>query len=281
MRFIDTSLIYTAVYETICKISFVCDPQLHEAILEAQHRETEDLPREILGMIIQNHNYASEDKIPLCQDTGTTLIFAEIGTDIHFSGKPFSETIQAATADAQHDCPLRASIVLEPIFERNNSKNNCPAVIHYELVPGDKLRLLVAQKGGGAENMSFMKMLSPSASADTIVDFVAEGVIAAGSRPCPPLILGVGIGGNFEEAPLLAKKALFLDLNGHHQDPRYAELEKRIVAKINHAGCGVQGFGGNNTVLSARIITAPCHIASLPVAVNLQCHVHRHEEIII
>jgi fumarate hydratase subunit alpha len=281
MRHLNTDLIYQAVYDAICKITFECDPMLHDLIQKAQQAETKALPQEILGMILSNHRYAAEDRIPLCQDTGSTVVFAEIGEEIHLYGKALDASIQVATRDAQRDCPLRASIVLEPLFDRVNSRDNSPAVIHTEIVPGDKLRLLVAQKGGGAENMSFMKMMSPSSNVDSILDFITEGVITAGSRPCPPLILGIGIGGNFETAPLLAKKALFLSLEGEHSDPRYAELERRIVRKINHEGCGAQGYGGRTTVLSARIIDAPCHIASLPVAVNIQCHAHRHKEIIL
>lgn len=281
MRQLNTDLIYKAVYDAICKITFVCDPVLHDLIKKAEQAETETLPKEILAMILSNHSFAAEDRIPLCQDTGSTVVFAEIGEEIHLRGRSLNTAIQDATRDAQRDCPLRASIVLEPLFERRNSRDNCPAIIHTQIMAGDKVRLLVAQKGGGAENMSFMKMMSPSSDVDSIVDFISEGVIAAGSRPCPPLILGIGIGGNFEMAPLLAKKALFLSLEEEHSDPHYADLERRIINKINRQGCGAQGYGGMTTVLSARIISAPCHIASLPVAVNIQCHAHRHEEIIL
>src|SRR5690554_1295552 len=186
MRHLNTDLIYQAVYDAICKITFECDPMLHDLIQKAQQAETKALPQEILGMILSNHRYAAEDRIPLCQDTGSTVVFAEIGEEIHLYGKALDASIQVATRDAQRDCPLRASIVLEPLFDRENSRDNSPAVIHTEIVPGDKLRLLVAQKGGGAENMSFMKMMSPSSNVDSILDFITEGVITAGSRPCPP-----------------------------------------------------------------------------------------------
>lgn len=281
MREISSQTIQQAVFEAITEVSYHCDPRLTQALEKALELETKAMARDAISNILKNHLLSPQTDIPLCQDTGSTVVFAGIGSEVILTGQSLPEAINAAVKQAQRDCPLRASIVAEPLFERLNTGNNTPAIIHMTFVEGDQLRLLIAQKGGGAENMSFMKMLSPAARADDIVNFVCEGVLAAGSRPCPPLVLGIGIGSNFEGAPLLAKRALFEPLARPHPDPRYRALESEITAKINAQGCGVQGFGGNCTVLATHILLAPCHIASLPVAVNLECHAHRHKEVII
>ncbi|MCB5261679.1 MAG: fumarate hydratase [Candidatus Cloacimonetes bacterium] len=281
MREISSGTIQEAVYRAISRMSYHCDPRVTLALSEALNTETNELARDALQSILQNHKLSPETSIPLCQDTGSTVVFAEIGAHFHLTGQSLPELINAAVRRAQKDCPLRASTVADPLFERNNRGDNTPAIIHIEYVEGDKIRLLIAQKGGGAENMSFMKMLSPALGAEGIIDFVCEGVLAAGSRPCPPLILGIGIGSNFEGAPLLAKKALFEPFGRAHPDLRYRQMESEITKRINTLGCGVQGFGGSCTVLATHILQAPCHIASLPVAVNLQCHAHRHSEVII
>jgi fumarate hydratase subunit alpha len=279
MRIISAEQIQQQVYRAICEISYHCDPKVNLALRRALETETSEIAKDILTAILQNQDISSQDRIPLCQDTGTTVVFAEIGSDLHISGATLEQAINSAASQAQSDCPLRASIVNEALFERTNTGYNTPAIIHISFTPGDRLRLLIAQKGGGAENMSFMKMMSPAVNAEDIVSYVCDEVLAAGSRPCPPLILGIGIGSNFEGAPLLAKRALFEDLGRAHPDPHYAEMEQRIKATINARGCGIQGFGGNNTVLAVHILPAPCHIASLPLAVNLQCHAHRHCEL--
>lgn len=281
MREVSSDHIQEAVYQAITEMSYCCDPQVTLALNKALETETNELARDALTSILENHRISFPDNIPLCQDTGSTVVIAELGSQVQIVGQTLPDLINAAVSRAQKDCPLRASTVAEPLFERKNMGDNTPAIIHVEFTEGDKIRLLIAQKGGGAENMSFMKMLSPAATAADIVDFVCEGVLAAGSRPCPPLVLGIGIGSNFEGAPLLAKKALFEPLARPHPEARYRELELRITEMINNLGCGVQGFGGNNTILATHILYAPCHIASLPVAVNLQCHAHRHSEVII
>lgn len=281
MREISSDTIQQAVYRAITKISYHCDPCVTSALEVALKKESSELAKDALNSILLNHRVSPESNIPLCQDTGSTVVFAEIGTDMHVVGQTLPELINEAVRRAQKDCPLRASTVAEPLFERNNMNDNTPAIIHIEFVEGDKIKLLLAQKGGGAENMSFMKMLSPAAGTQGIIDFVCENVLAAGSRPCPPLILGIGIGSNFEGAPLLAKKALFEPLGRPHPDTRYREMECEITQRINSLGCGVQGFGGGCTVLATHILYAPCHIASLPVAVNIECHAHRHIEVII
>lgn len=281
MRVISSDSIRQAVYQAITEMSYHCDPLVTLALQQALDSENSELARDALWSILENHRLSPETKIPLCQDTGSTVVFAEIGAGVQIVGQSLPELINAAVSQAQEDCPLRASTVGEPLFERMNVGDNTPAIIHVEFIEGEQIRLLIAQKGGGAENMSFMKMLSPAISADGIIDFVCEGVLAAGSRPCPPLILGIGIGSNFEGAPLLAKKALFEPLGRAHPELRYRQMERQITGRINALGCGVQGFRGSSTVLATHILHAPCHIASLPVAVNLQCHAHRHREVII
>lgn len=281
MREISSETIQEAVYQAISEISYHCDPCVTLALEEALSRESNELARDALKSILENHRISPESNIPLCQDTGSTVVFAEIGADVHIVGQTLPELINAAVRRAQKACPLRASTVAKPLFERSNRGDNTPALIHIDFVLGDKIKLLVAQKGGGAENMSFMKMLSPAAGAQGIIDFVCKNVLAAGSRPCPPLMLGIGIGSNFEGAPLLAKKALFEPLGRPHPDARYRAMECEITERINALGCGVQGFGGSCTVLATHILQAPCHIASLPVAVNIECHAHRHLEVII
>lgn len=279
MREISTREIQAAVYGAITEISYHCHPRLTELLEVALSRETSELPRDILQTILQNHRLSPSTHIPLCQDTGTTVVFAEIGNQVRITDGLFSDAVNAAAIQAQAKCPLRASIITDPLFDRVNSGNNSPAVIHTRIVAGDRVRLMIAQKGGGAENMSFMKIFSPSVGKEAIIEYITEGVISAGSRPCPPLILGIGIGSNFEGAPLLAKKALFEPLGRKHPDPRYGEIEAEILRLVNERGCGAQGFGGVTTALAVHILHAPCHIASLPVAVNIQCHAHRHKEI--
>ncbi len=281
MRTVCSDSIQDAVYKAIAQISYHVDPLVTLALGDALDRETNELARDAISSILLNQKLSPESNIPLCQDTGSTVVFAEIGAKVQIVGQTLAEAINAAVKSAQAGCPLRASTVDEPLFDRKNRGDNTPAILHVASVKGDMIRLLIAQKGGGSENMSFMKMLSPAAGADGIIDFVCEGVLAAGSRPCPPLILGIGIGSNFEGAPLLAKKALFEVMGRPHPDPRYRQMEEQITERINALGCGVQGFGGCCTVLATHILHAPCHIASLPVAVNIQCHAHRHIEVII
>ncbi|MDI3503301.1 MAG: fumarate hydratase subunit alpha [Candidatus Cloacimonadota bacterium] len=279
MHLLSSLKIQQAVYRAISEITFNCDPQVHQALSKAMANEHDEIAKDVLNTILTNHSLSPADKIPLCQDTGTTVVFAELGTDLHITDGSLYEAINNAVRQAQQDCPLRASIVNEALFARHNTLDNTPAIIHTEFTAGHALRLVIAQKGGGAENMSFLQMMSPAASSDDIVSYICDGVLAAGSRPCPPLILGIGIGSNFEGVALLAKKAIFEELGRANPDPRYAELEARIKAELNARGCGVQGLGGNNTVLAVHILQAPCHIASLPVAVNLECHAHRHCEV--
>jgi fumarate hydratase subunit alpha len=272
---ITAAQIYRDVYAAIKKITYHVDPAVIKELNKTRNAEQSEIAKDVLDAILLNHELSPKNSIPMCQDTGTTVVFAELGIDVQLE-EPLQDTINRALSAAQSELPLRASIAFDPFFSRENSGNNCPAILHIKLVWGNTLRLMIAQKGGGAENMSFMKMFNPGISSAEIVDFVVNGVLAAGSKPCPPLILGIGIGGNFEQAPLLAKRALFEPLGRAHPDEEYHKLEQGILAEINAKGCGAQGFGGACTALAVHILHAPCHIASLPIAVNLQCHAHRH-----
>ncbi len=249
---------------------------MRECIENAQTCEKSELCRSVLGDIAANIDCAAELGVPICQDTGMAVIFAEIGQDVHINGD-FEQAVNDGVAQGYVDGRLRLSVVADPL-ERVNTNNNTPAVIHTKLVSGDKIRLTVAPKGFGSENMSRLKMFTPSATKEDIVKFVVETVSLAGSNPCPPIVVGVGIGGDFEYSALLAKKALCRDLNTRHPEPLYAELEQTMLSEINKLGIGSQGFGGTVTALYVNIEKAATHIAGLPVAVNVGCHVTRHCE---
>ncbi len=262
-------------------ISFELDPEVRSAMLEALKTETNPIARDIITAILENADLAETHHLPLCQDTGTALVFAEIGNQLSIEGGLLSDAINKAISIAWKANYLRASIASDPLFSRKNTADNTPAVIHYDIVEGSNLKLMIAQKGGGAENMSILKMLPPSTKPGDIVELVSQTVIHAGGNPCPPLIVGIGIGGNFESCALLSKKALFLPLSYENPNPEYTLLERDILRAINNSGIGPQGLGGDTTAFAVHIQYAPCHIASLPVAINLQCHAHRHHTVII
>ena len=279
MREIDSSEITKIVAEMCVEANLTLPCGMRECIEEAREAEKSELCRSVLGDIVSNIDCAAELGVPICQDTGMAVVFAEIGQDVHINGD-FEEAVNAGVAQGYVDGRLRLSIVRDPL-ERVNTDNNTPAVIHTRLVSGDKIKLMVAPKGFGSENMSRLKMFTPSATKDDIVKFVVETVSLAGSNPCPPIVVGVGIGGDFEYSAYLAKKALCRDLNTRHPEPLYAELEQTMLAEINKLGIGSQGFGGTVTALYVNIEKAATHIAGLPVAVNIGCHVTRHSERII
>ncbi len=274
--FLSPLLIASRIQAAIAKIFCTPDPDLISAIRVALESETDPLPKDILSDIISNATLAGRDKIPTCQDTGSLVVFVEYGTAIHLGGADLTQVISQAATSAWQDLCLRDSIVGDPLLCRAVQSDPLPVIIHSEVVPGNILRVSLALKGGGAENMSVLRMFSPGASVTAIQDFVVDAAVSAKGLPCPPLILGVGIGGNFETCALLAKKALFRPLGQPHPLPAYAALEMDILADLNARGCGPMGMGGNTTALAVHILCAPCHIASLPVAVNIQCHSHRH-----
>jgi len=241
--------------------------------------EESPLGKEILNQIIKNADIAANKQMPLCQDTGLSVIFAEIGQEVHVKGN-FNEAIQEGIRQGYTDGYLRKSIVVDPL-NRKNTGDNTTAAITTTVVPGDKIKLTILPKGGGSENMSRIKMLKPSDGEQGVKDFVVETIKIAGGNPCPPLIVGVGIGGSFDRVAQLAKHALLRDIGSKHPDPFYARMEDELLEKINNTGVGPQGLGGRTTALAVHIEVAPCHIASLPAAVNTQCHSARHKTVVI
>jgi len=247
---------------------------------KAAEREESETGKDILAQLLENVRLARDTNMPLCQDTGLAVVFLEIGQDVHLVGGDLEAAVNEGVRKGYGEGYLRKSAVADPIGERVNTGDNTPAMLHMKIVPGDKVRVIVAPKGGGAENMSALKMMPPSAGAKGIEDFVVETVSKAGPNPCPPTVVGVGIGGNFDTSALLAKKALLRKPVGSpHADPVYADMEKRILERINKLGIGPMGLGGRTTSLAVHIVEHPCHIASFPVAVNINCHSHRIVEI--
>lgn len=276
MKNVSHETIAQKVCDAICEISLNCDEDVKKLIKEALDKEDSPIVRDALKSLVQNHELSPASRVPLCQDTGTTVVFAELGNNVRIIGATLFEAIEQGVIAAQKSLPMRASMYKDPLFNRENSGDNSPPILHIEHTHGDSLTLHIAQKGGGAENKSFMQMFTPSTTADDIIEYVINGVVNAGSQPCPPLVIGVGIGGNFEQAPLLAKRALMRKLALPHLLPQYSQMEAKILEGINKRGCGIQGLGGDLTAMAVHINTAPCHIASLPVAVNIDCHAHRH-----
>ena len=280
MREIDVAVIREAVAELCCKANLKLPCMMREKIESCIPLEESPVCKEVLGDIVSNIDCADELGVPICQDTGMAVIFLEVGQDVHFTGGSLTEAINEGVAKGYVEGKLRLSVVKDPL-RRVNTGNNTPAVLHTFITEGDKVKITVAPKGFGSENMSKMKMFTPSATVDDIVAFVTETVNVAGSNPCPPIVVGVGLGGDFEQCAFLSKKALCRDLRERNPDPFYAELEERMLTEINKTGIGSQGFGGTVTALYVNIEAAPTHIAGLPAAVNIGCHVTRHKERII
>ncbi len=247
-----------------------------EALKNAYTKETKPLAKELIKQCLDNAEIALKENMPICQDTGFAVYFVEMGTNVKIDGGTITEALTEGTRQGYRDGFLRKSIVTDPLFKRKNTTDNTPPIIHLTMVPGDKINVILAPKGGGSENMSALKMLKPSDGKEGVVKFVTDTVINAGGNPCPPVIVGVGIGGTFEQAALLAKKALLRKVGSVHEDSEYAELEQEILSTINASGVGPQGLGGDTTALAVHINHHPCHIASLPVAVNINCHAARH-----
>lgn len=280
MREISASIIEKAVEELFLKANAILPPSLENKIRQGESLETETLPKSIFCDMCKNLDAAKNLDIPICQDTGMAVLFCELGQDVHITDGDFNEAINNGVRKAYLDGKMRCSIVSDPL-KRVNTGDNTPALIHLSVVPGDKIKFTAAPKGFGSENMSKIKMFTPSATVEDIIDFVVDTVKTAGSNPCPPVVLGVGIGSDFEGVALLSKKALCRDIDERNQDDFYKDLESRMLEKVNKLNIGPQGFGGNITALAVNIETAPTHIAGLPVAVNVGCHVTRHAEITI
>ncbi len=280
MREINVSEITKAVRDACIKANKILPSDLVQLIYDGVQNETEDMPKDIMCRLCENLRAADKLDIPICQDTGMAVIFVKIGQDVHFVGGSFNEAVNKGVAEGYRDGYLRKSIVADPL-RRVNTGDNTPAVIHTEIVQGNAVELLVAPKGFGSENMSRLKMFTPSASREDIIDYVVDAVKLAGSNPCPPMVIGVGIGGDFEECALLAKKALCRPVSLDNADSFYADMEREISERANELGIGPQGFGGKTTVLKTAIEVMPTHIAGLPVAVNVGCHVTRHVKVVI
>ena len=249
-------------------------------IKDGYESEEKDLPKNVMSDLLYNLDCAKELNIPICQDTGMAVIFAEIGQDVHITGGDFEDAVNEGVRQGYVDGLLRKSIVGDPLL-RVNTNDNTPAVIHTRIVAGENIKITVAPKGFGSENMSRIKMFTPSATKEDIMDFVVETVTVAGGNPCPPIVLGVGIGGDFEYCAYLSKKALCRDTSQRNENPFYMEMENDLLRIINETNIGPQGFGGKTTALAVNIETAPTHIAGLPVAVNVGCHVTRHKTTIL
>lgn len=276
MKEISVQAIHTHLVKGLYTAAHELPECVETALQQAARTEQNTIAQSTLQKVLENAAIARTQAIPLCQDTGTVIIFADIGQDVHIVGGDLTATINDAVREAYRT--LRASMVADPL-RRNNTKDNTPAVIHTRIVPGDTLSLTALSKGGGAENKSQLRMFVPTTSVTEIMQFVIETVKKADAAACPPLIIGVGLGGTFESCPLLAKRALIRELGSAHTDPYYADLEHKLVMTINELGIGPAGYGGDTTALAVHINAAPCHIASLPVAVNIQCHADRFVKI--
>lgn len=277
MRIIKAEKIAKEVEKLFIDANKILPKDLEDIIINSKNLEKDELPKAIICDLCENMQAAREMDIPICQDTGMAVLFAEIGQDVHIEGN-FEKAVNEGVKNAYINGLLRCSVVKDPIL-RGNTNDNTPAIIHTKLVEGDKITLMAAPKGFGSENMSRIKMFNPSASAEDIIDFVAETVVIAGSNPCPPIVLGVGIGGDFEYSAVLAKKALCRDVSKRNDNEFYRDLEEKMLVAVNKTGVGPQGFGGNVTALAVNIEQYPTHIAGLPVAVNVGCHVTRHKKI--
>lgn len=279
IREIDVKIISETVEKLIIDAAENIPNNVLKVIEEAKEKEESPLGKEVLGRIIENDLLARREHLPICQDTGVCVVFVEVGYDVHFNGDLY-EAINVGVKNAYVGGYLRKSVVRHPL-DRVNTQDNTPAIIHVEFVPGDKVKIDVAPKGGGSENMSSVHMLIPADGLPGIKKIIMDTVFNGGGKPCPPIIVGVGIGGNLEKSALLAKKALFREIDDESSDPIAAKLEKEIKDEINMLGVGPMGFGGTQTCLAVKINCYPCHIASLPVAVNIQCHAARHKSIIL
>ncbi|MBQ2581551.1 MAG: fumarate hydratase [Ruminococcus sp.] len=275
MREIEVKQVEELVKELCIKANLYLPEDMQQCICANAEKEQSPVGKNVFGDIIDNINVAREQTIPICQDTGMAVIFMDVGQDVHFVGGDINEALNRGVSRGYIDGRLRCSIVSDPL-ERVNTGDNTPPVVHLNFVPGDKVKIMVAPKGFGSENMSQLKMMTPSVTHDEIVDWVVEVVAKAGSNPCPPIVIGVGIGGDFEKCAYLAKKALCRNVSQRNPKQLYADLEAKMLEKINKLGIGPQGFGGTQTCLAVNIEQAPTHIAGLPVSVNVGCHVTRH-----
>ena len=274
-RIIEAEEITSAVRQLFMDCNYFIGGDIMLALETAQQNEGSPVGKNVLAQIIENDRIAAAEQIPLCQDTGMAVLFIEYGDKVCVDGD-FDEAVEEGVRQAYRDGYLRKSVVDDPVFDRVNTRDNTPAILHTKIVKGDRIRITAGGKGFGSENMSAVKMLTPSYGAEGVKQFVLDTVFAAGPNPCPPIVVGVGIGGTFERAAQLAKKATFRPIDTHNPDERYAAMEDELLEKINRMGFGPAGLGGNTTALGVNIETSPTHIAGMPVAVNICCHAARH-----
>ena len=277
MKTINVNEIIKTVKELSIEANYYLPNDVKEAIEKVEKNEKWPIANNILNKILENSQIASAEKMPICQDTGMACVFIDIGQDVHITGGSLEEAINEGVRQGYAEGFLRKSVVKDPLH-RVNTNDNTPALIYYNMVPGDKVKITVAPKGFGSENMSRIAMLKPSDGLEGVKNFVLETVRMAGPNPCPPIVIGVGIGGSFDKAAYLAKKALIRPVNENNTDEFYGNLEKELLEEVNKRGIGPQGFGGKTTALALNIETYPTHIAGLPVAVNINCHATRHKE---
>ena len=283
-RSIEFKTVAEAVEKLCVDAAYNLGDDVLGALKEARGKETNPRAQGILDELIENAQIAKEDLIPLCQDTGLAVVFVEQGSDTFVespAGRTMEDAINLGVAEAYERAYLRKSVVAEPLRNRSNTKTNTPAIIHHSFVPGDKIKISVMAKGGGCENKSQFRMFNPTTSVSEVVGWVVNVVIQAGANACPPFVVGVGIGGNFEKSCILSKKALLRKIGESNSDKFYADMEKDILEKVNASGLGPQGLGGDTTALGCFVEFSPCHIASLPAAVTIECHSHRHKSAII
>lgn len=278
IRKIKSDTVTKTVKQLFMDCNYFIDDSITKALKDFREKEKSPVGKNVLSQLLENNEIAAKEQIPICQDTGMAVLFVEYGDKVVIEDGSFKEAVEQGVREAYDEGYLRKSVVTDPVFDRINTKDNTPAVIHTEIVPGDKIKFLVGGKGFGSENMSAIKMLTPSYGAEGVKDFILETVKKAGPNPCPPIVVGVGIGGTFEKAAQLAKKATFRPIDTKNPDPRYARMEDELLEKINRMGFGPAGLGGNTTALGVNIETYPTHIAGMPVAVNICCHAARHKE---
>lgn len=280
MRELNVTEITRAVAEMYVHANYFLGEDVRTCIAGCAQKEDAQLARDVFACMEENLQIAAEGVFPICQDTGMACVFLEIGQDVHLTGGDLYEAVNEGVRQGCTEGYLRQTIVEDP-FRRKNTGDSTPADINVDIVPGEQVKITVAPKGFGSENMSRIKMLTPGDGVKGAEDFIVNTVEEAGGRPCPPVVVGVGVGGNFNKAALMAKKALLRPMGEHNEDPFYREMEERLLERINALNIGPQGFGGRTTALAVHIIAAPTHIAGLPVAVNINCHVSRHEETIL
>lgn len=275
-RVIQAEEITNTVEKLLLECNYYIGEDIEHAFQCALQTETSAIGKTVIEQLLENGEIAAAKKVPLCQDTGMVVVFAEVGQDVQISGIPFQQAIEDGVRKAYIDGYLRKSVVDDPVFDRKNTNDNTPAIIYIDIVEGDKISILLGVKGFGSENMSTVKMLSPADGIEGVKKAVLDAVAYAGPNPCPPIVVGVGIGGTFDKAAQIAKKASFRSISSKNADPRYAKLEEELLEEMNKMGIGAAGLGGDTTALGVNVETFPTHIAGMPVAINICCHAARH-----